>query len=270
MRVRHRLLAIGLVIFAVSTTPACGQVTPVAPATVTISIADARSLSMQAEADIDAHQFQRFSTLVLALERALANPDTPQVINGSPALYVDGDAERLAVRARLASPEGRETAARSTVLIDDPYPSIAWALGFYYNEVEQTADALRVLNIGLERLKTTHPQPALAENGPFLAIEMGAALNTAGEWQKAYEVYRAVLLSPDQTTHAQAYRGAGFSLIELNRLDDAEAAFRQALRLEPDSESAKWELDYIAHLRRGGAKQDSSAIKETSRQPNDG
>ncbi len=269
MSVRNRLLAIGFVILAASTAPACGQVTPVAPATGTISIADARSLSKQAEADIDAHEFTRLSTLVEALERALANPDTPQTVKGSPALYVDGDAERLAVRARLASPEGREVAARSPVLIDDPYPSIAWALGFYYNEVEKTEDALRVLNIGLERLKTTHLQPALAENAPFLGIEMGAALSTAGEWQKAHDVYQTVLLSPDRTTHAQAYRGIGFSLIELERLDDAETAFRQALRLEPDSESTRWELDYIADLRRGGVKQGSSAIIERSRQPNE-
>jgi tetratricopeptide (TPR) repeat protein len=269
MSVRNRLLAIGLAILAASTAPACGQVTPVAPATATISIADARSLSNQAEADIEAHAFARLSTMVEALERALANPDTPLAVKGSPALYIDGDAERAAMRARLASPEGRELAARSPVLIDDPYPSIAWALGFYYNEVEKTDDAVRVLNTGLASLKATHLQPALAENAPFLGIEIGAALNTVGEWQKAHDAYQMVLLSPDRTTHAQAYRGIGFSLIELERLDDAETAFRQALRLEPDSESTKWELDYIAHLRRGGAKQDSSAIIETSRQPHD-
>ena len=122
---RNRLFALSLAVLAASTAPACGQV---APAAAVVSIADARSLSSQAQADINAHEFAHFATMVGALEQALANPDTPQTVKESPAIYVDGDAERLAVRAWLKSSEGEGAAARAPVIIDDPYPEIAWTL----------------------------------------------------------------------------------------------------------------------------------------------
>lgn len=49
-------------------------------------------------------------------------------------------------------------------------------------------------------------------------------------------------------------RTQGFALIELGRLDEAEAAYRQALVLEPDHRGAQDELTYIAQLRSGGDK----------------
>jgi Flp pilus assembly protein TadD len=47
-------------------------------------------------------------------------------------------------------------------------------------------------------------------------------------------------------------RGRGFVLTELGRLDEAEAAYRESLKIEPDSERAKNELQYIARLKAGG------------------
>jgi Flp pilus assembly protein TadD len=42
------------------------------------------------------------------------------------------------------------------------------------------------------------------------------------------------------------------TLVELGRLDEAEAALRAALELEPDSAVARQELEYIAELRTRG------------------
>ncbi|MEM1414731.1 MAG: tetratricopeptide repeat protein [Myxococcota bacterium] len=52
--------------------------------------------------------------------------------------------------------------------------------------------------------------------------------------------------------HRRALRGRGFSLIELGRLDEAEAAYRQALALDANDTRAQTELNLIAHLRRQG------------------
>ena len=47
----------------------------------------------------------------------------------------------------------------------------------------------------------------------------------------------------------RALRGIGFSLIELDRLDEAEVQFREALRIDPEDAKAKGELQYIQKMR---------------------
>lgn len=48
---------------------------------------------------------------------------------------------------------------------------------------------------------------------------------------------------------ARALSGKGVQLIDLERLDEAETALRQSLELEPESEIARNELEYIEQLR---------------------
>ena len=48
---------------------------------------------------------------------------------------------------------------------------------------------------------------------------------------------------------AVALRGIGFALIELGRLDEAEAVFLESLEADPDNEAALNELRHIEHLR---------------------
>mgnify|MGYP000869388345 CR=1 FL=1 len=55
---------------------------------------------------------------------------------------------------------------------------------------------------------------------------------------------------------ARFNRTAGVALIDLNRLDDAEASLNEALRLDPNDRVAREELLYIAELRRGGPQRD--------------
>jgi hypothetical protein len=53
---------------------------------------------------------------------------------------------------------------------------------------------------------------------------------------------------------ARAWRGRGSVLIDMNRLDDAEAAYRTSLELQPDHRLALAQLDYIAKRRTGEAQ----------------
>lgn len=52
---------------------------------------------------------------------------------------------------------------------------------------------------------------------------------------------------------AHLQRGRGFALTELGRLDEAEAAYNEALKIDPNDDRAKHELEYIAHLKAGGS-----------------
>lgn len=49
------------------------------------------------------------------------------------------------------------------------------------------------------------------------------------------------------------HRRRGFGLVELGRLDEAEAAYRESLKYDPDHPSVPGELAYIAGLRGGAA-----------------
>ena len=58
--------------------------------------------------------------------------------------------------------------------------------------------------------------------------------------------------SPDEVRdrfRAAALRGKGFVLIDLGRLDEAEKAERESLKLEPGNPTALHELDFIARQR---------------------
>jgi tetratricopeptide (TPR) repeat protein len=50
---------------------------------------------------------------------------------------------------------------------------------------------------------------------------------------------------------ARFLRGRGFALTELNRLDEAEAAYNDSLKIDPNNPIALRELQYIAGLRAG-------------------
>ena len=194
---------------------------------------------------------------VPALEKALAGWSAATETETNPVIVHNGLAEQLMVKMWLNMPEAKSVAARSPRFVEDPYPHIAYLLGFYYNEVGQPDLAIKALSAGLDELKT-HLEWTLAETTPALLLETGAAHNIAHLWQAAYDAYAQVLALPKgkmTAAQAKAYRGQGFSLVEMNRLDEAKAAYEQSLALEPENALAKRELAYIADLKTGGAKQ---------------
>jgi Flp pilus assembly protein TadD len=113
--------------------------------------------------------------------------------------------------------------------------------------VKAYGEALKVLDHGL----------ALQPDNPVLVSEKGAALAVQRRFAEALSLYDdwfARQGGPEDTPrYARLLRARGFALIELKRLDEAEAAYRQALEIEPDNAGAKHELAYIAELRAGQA-----------------
>ena len=86
--------------------------------------------------------------------------------------------------------------------------------------------------------------------------ELGYLEQAAGQSERALETFRLAELAAqdpkDDEARAnltRAMRGVGFALIELDRLDEAEAKFREVLRIDPDDEKAKQELRYIEGVR---------------------
>jgi tetratricopeptide (TPR) repeat protein len=87
--------------------------------------------------------------------------------------------------------------------------------------------------------------------------ELAEFHKSARDWNQALALFEqaagaARAWSPDEVKTSElgrALRGSGFVLIELGRLDEAEAKLRQCLELDPNDAGAKSELNYIRDLR---------------------
>lgn len=87
--------------------------------------------------------------------------------------------------------------------------------------------------------------------------ELGYLEQVAGLSDRALETFRMAELAArdarDEEGRAgltRAMRGIGFALIELDRLDEAEAKFREVLAIDPDDQYAKDEIRYIEAVRK--------------------
>jgi tetratricopeptide (TPR) repeat protein len=128
--------------------------------------------------------------------------------------------------------------------VKNAYPRAYFYLGFICVKTKQYKQALEYLEQG----------QALEPTNPKFSFEKAQALVHSGEKEQALALYQAVHeVGPHVSARdlAIAHRGRGFALIELNRLDEAEAAFKSSLEIEPNSSIAMGELQYIARLRKG-------------------
>ena len=103
----------------------------------------------------------------------------------------------------------------------------------------------------IEILDATHK---LAPYEVGVDIELAHSLLGAHRPEEALEVYSQALavtrrFASQAQREAVALRGVGVTLVELGRFDEAEAALRESLKIDPDSPVAKDELDYIRQVR---------------------
>lgn len=127
-----------------------------------------------------------------------------------------------------------------------PSYSKAWhLLAFVAVERGDWAGALEAIDRALA-LEPDHPVP-MCEKAMILA--------RMNRYEEACELgLKAESIRPwtPPSVRARALRGAGITLIDLGRLEEAQTMLKRSLALEPDNDLARSELAYIDHLRRGG------------------
>jgi tetratricopeptide (TPR) repeat protein len=194
-----------------------------------------------------------------AMETALASAPKQQgtIVGDHVYLLSDGGAQALILLAGAATKES-PYAGRAVTAVDDPYPTISFLLGSYYDEVGKPAEALRLLDAGLALPSQGGPVPGL--HRPLLVSERGAALVSLHRWADALADYDGglTLSGLDPRTRARLLRGRGMALTELGRLDEAEAAYHQSMTFDPNNPIALQELAYIASQRAGAPRSDSA------------
>lgn len=129
--------------------------------------------------------------------------------------------------------------------ISNAYPRAYYFLGFLYVKLKRYDSALEMLDKGL----------LLEPTNPKFKCEKAQALTYAGRKEESLLLYKDISeigLYVSTFNLATAWRGRGFVLTEMNRLDEAENAYKISLQFEPENKNALNELQYIEHLRGGG------------------
>lgn len=88
---------------------------------------------------------------------------------------------------------------------------------------------------------------ALRDNpdSPVIRFNEGNALYQTQEFQRALEAYRAAIESGDQELVSKAWYNLGNALYRQQQLEQALEAYKQSLRLDPNDEDAKHNLERV-------------------------
>lgn len=154
------------------------------------------------------------------------------------------DEEEFFAYVRNQRPESQKSIAWTP----PSYSKAWWQLAVVAVKEERLDNALICVQGGI----------ALERDHPRLWIEKGFILNRLQRHEEALECYERAAVVRNWAPASQvsrALRGQGSALIDLCRLDDAENAYRRSLELEPNSELARKELEYIHEARQEQARQ---------------
>jgi tetratricopeptide (TPR) repeat protein len=161
------------------------------------------------------------------------------------------DPEEYLVLTALASQAAQDAGIGDvgTAMQANTYPMASLLLAAHAVEVRQFDHAIAWLDAGL----------ALQPHNQYLILERVAALMGLRRFADAATLLQASLDNGAMAltlNRPRFLRSLGVALIDLGRLDEAEAALRESIRLQPDNPTAQAELDYVAQLRSGGAQRD--------------
>jgi tetratricopeptide (TPR) repeat protein len=170
---------------------------------------------------------------------------------------------RAAVRCGRSSTDGLGQALEAAlgggdvVVLGPEWPDALYYKAYCLVELGDPAQARSLLQRALE----------LMPGDPMFLCELGEVILRESAWQQAFDAFEQARKSAEELAAApdgaarspggrtpvqwqgRALRGQGYALVEMQKLDDAEQAYRRALELDPNDDQAKKELEYIAGLR---------------------
>jgi tetratricopeptide (TPR) repeat protein len=115
-------------------------------------------------------------------------------------------------------------------------------------------------------------QDALLEDpsSPSIEFNMGDALYKKKDYQKALDAYQKALATDDVALQSQAYYNIGNSLYRSQKLPEAISAYERALKLNPNDQDAKYNLEYVRNkLKQNAQPQASEQPRQDQQQKQD-
>lgn len=95
-----------------------------------------------------------------------------------------------------------------------------------------------------EALEAYRQAQVLRPELPHLNFNAGAALHQRGEYDRALRELRRAVSSQDLALSARTYYNLGNTLYRLGRVAEAIEEYKQALRIDPTDQDAKYNLEY--------------------------
>lgn len=127
-----------------------------------------------------------------------------------------------------------------------------WANAYFFE-----SSALTNLGRLAESQRALGKALALSPHNSLYLAELGYTYEMQHDNEKALDLFQQAESAtefslPDMKIAelAHALRGEGYALTELGRFDEAEAKYHEALKLDPNDEKSKNELQYIAQQRK--------------------
>jgi Ca-activated chloride channel family protein len=99
-------------------------------------------------------------------------------------------------------------------------------------------------------------QDALLENpsSPLIQFNVGDVLYKKNNYEKSLEAFQKSLDTDDPIRQSQAYYNLGNTLYRSQKLPESILAYEQALKLNPDDEDAKFNLEFVRNKMKENAK----------------
>ncbi len=99
-------------------------------------------------------------------------------------------------------------------------------------------------------------QDALLENptSPLVQFNIGDVLYKKKDYKKALDAYHKSLNSDDPLFQSQMYYNIGNTLYRMGKFPESILAYQQALKLNPDDQDAKYNLEFVRNKLKKNAK----------------
>lgn len=203
-------------------------------------------LAMQAIGLMQARDIAKLDALTPDLKAALARahdkPSLPERCGDTLIIYTDQMNKMLSLAALVDGHEKELGASKVEQREALPYALLGFIVGWIAYEHQDYAAAHEAYAKGLRNdpdYNILIMEDTLTLTGLHRSEEALAQLDT-------YLARNADL--PDEMK-ANALRKRGYVLVELGHWDEAEAAYKDSLKLEPNDETAQGELEYIGKNR---------------------
>lgn len=204
-----------------------------------------RDLATKAFGVMKTHDMAAIDKLLPQLQAALDHaPDKasqPEHCGDTVIIYSDDMEDMLILSAQVAQiPELAKDKVEQREAL--PYHSLAFIVGWIGVEHKDYAAAEKAYRRGL----LNDPDDAT------LVSELSLCLAYQGENLEALnmiDTFLAAHLDLNDFDHALLLRKRGYSLVELGRLNEGEAAYKESLIYAPNNPTAEAELQYIQQQR---------------------
>ncbi|MFT4074440.1 MAG: tetratricopeptide repeat protein [Asticcacaulis sp.] len=185
---------------------------------------------------------ERLPNLKAALAHAPDSPSLPERCGDTIIVYSDQMSDMLTLSALLSGHEKDLGATKVEQREALPYALLAFEAGWIDFENKDYDAAHEAYAKGLRNDPDDHA--VILEDTLTLA-----ALKRSPEALAQLDAYLARNDDLPDELMAGALRKRGYVLVELGRWDEAEAAYKESLKLAPGDQTAQGELEYIAQNR---------------------